>query len=235
MTRQLTRIVTAAQTRLQTNIGKRFSRFVPVAIVSFAVSEAVVVSLVWFGHVTGGLAGLAGWFSGALVSYVLSRWAWERKGRPHLLKETLPFWLVSVGAAIVLSSATHFAGLWATEMNLSHSERTLFVATAYFVANCLTFITRFAIFHYLLFADRGSKSEESLVSAAEAAGAPIPPVAADSAPEPLAAGGLGARRGGSPAWAAGPAGAAERSPGRRPDTDASALDASPLPEPRTRR
>ena len=227
MTRQLTRIVTAAQTRLQTNIGKRFSRFVPVAIVSFAVSEAVVVSLVWFGHVTGGLAGLAGWFSGALVSYVLSRWAWERKGRPHLLKETLPFWLVSVGAAIVLSSATHFAGLWATEMNLSHSERTLFVATAYFVANCLTFITRFAIFHYLLFADRGSRLSGSVVSVAEAAGVPELEDEDPAPSGPLAASGSGARLGGSPSWSEG---AAERSSSRRPSPDRGAL-----PEPGTRR
>src|SRR5499427_4244357 len=154
MTRQLTRIVTAAQTRLQTNIGKRFSRFVPVAIVSFAVSEAVVVSLVWFGHVTGGLAGLAGWFSGALVSYVLSRWAWERKGRPHLLKETLPFWLVSVVAATVLGLTSHYASVWAVSMGHTHWERVLIVDGAYLLANCVTFITRFVIFHYFLFADR---------------------------------------------------------------------------------
>ena len=70
---------------------------------------------------------------------------------------------------------------------------------------------------------------------AEASGTPIPPVEAESGPEPLAAGGLGARRGGSPAWAAGPAGAAERSLGRRLAADVSALDASTLLEPRTRR
>src|SRR5947199_1460965 len=150
MTHQLTSIVTAVQTRLRTNIGKRFSRFVPAAIVSFAVSEAVVVSLVWFGHVTGGLAGLAGWFSGALVSYVLSRWAWERKGRPHLLKETLPFWAVSVGAWIVLGLASHFSSVWANGMGLEHWERVAFVCAAYFVANCLTFVSRFVIFHYVL-------------------------------------------------------------------------------------
>jgi hypothetical protein len=42
-------------------------------------------------------------------------------------------------------------------MNLGHWQRVAVVNGAYFVANCVTFVTRFAIFHYVLFADRGSK------------------------------------------------------------------------------
>lgn len=158
MTLASSRVFTAVRARLRTNVGRRFVRFVPVAIASFAVSETVVFSLVWVGHVTAGLSGLGGWLSGALVSYVLSRWAWERRGRPHLLKETLPFWAVSVGAAVVLSTTSHFAGVWAASIGLSHTQRALFVAGAYFVANCFTFTSRFLIFHYVLFADRGAKA-----------------------------------------------------------------------------
>jgi len=109
---------------------------------------------------TAGKSAVAAWVAGAAVSYVLSRWAWERKGRPNLLKETLPFWIVAVGTAIVLTLTTKWANQRAIAMDMSHAERVLFVGAAYFLANCVTFLTRFLIFHYILFRDRGSKVSE---------------------------------------------------------------------------
>ncbi|MGD0925563.1 MAG: hypothetical protein ABR926_10265 [Streptosporangiaceae bacterium] len=106
---------------------------------------------------TAGVAGFAGWFAGAAVSYVISRWAWERKGRPHLLKETLPFVAVSIGAGIILTLASKFGNHVAMEMGLSGASRVLVADIFYFAANCLTFALRFAIFHFILFADRKAK------------------------------------------------------------------------------
>jgi hypothetical protein len=34
---------------------------------------------------------LLSWFAGAVVSYALTRWTWNRTGRPDMLRETLPF------------------------------------------------------------------------------------------------------------------------------------------------
>ena len=227
MTAASPRIVAVVQRRLRTTVGKRFSRFVLVAIASLASSLLTLSLLIGVFHVSAGLSGVLGAIAGAAVSYVLSRWAWERKGRPHLLKETLPFWLVSLGAWTVLGLTSHYASVWAVSMGHTHWERVLIVDGAYLLANCVTFITRFLIFHYVLFADRGSKLPDSVVSAVEASGTPVP-ADEDSGREPLAAGASGAVRGGSPAWAG--SGAAERSPGRRP-----AADTSALPEPGTRR
>jgi len=227
MTSVLPRIGAAVQSRLRTTVGKRFSRFVLVAIASLGSSLVTLSLLLGVFHLSGGLAGILSAIVGAAVSYVLSRWAWERKGRPHLLKETLPFWLVSLGAWTVLGLTSHYASVWALSMGHTHWERVLIVDGAYLVANCVTFITRFLIFHYFLFADRGSSLPGSMASAVEASGAPVPPAGAEPGPEPLAASGSGARLAGSPAWAGS---AAERSPSRRP-----AADSSALPEPGTRR
>src|SRR5215467_4818808 len=213
MTSVLPRIGAAVQNKLRTTVGKRFSRFVLVAIASFASSILMLNLLLGVFHVSAGLSGVLGAMTGAAVSYVLSRWAWERKGRPHLLKETLPFWLVSLGAWLVLGATSHYASVWALSMGHTHWQRVVIVDGAYLVANCVTFLTRFAIFHYLLFADRGSTLPDSVVSAVEASGTPVP-ADDESGREPLAAGAPGAVRGGSPAWAGN--GAAERSPGRRP-------------------
>jgi putative flippase GtrA len=143
--------------KLRGETGNRFVRFVPVSVAAVAASQITLAILVGVTRLSAGTSAIIASMVGAAVSYVLSRWAWERKGRPNLLKETLPFWLVSVGAWIVLGVASHYASVWAVSMNLGHWQRVAVVNGAYFVANCVTFVTRFAIFHYVLFADRGSK------------------------------------------------------------------------------
>lgn len=140
-----------------TGTGKRFMRFVPVSAAAFLTGQITLAVLVGLVHVTAGTAGLIASMAGAAVSYVLSRWAWERKGRPRVLKETLPFWAVSVGTWIFMGVVSHYAGVWAASANFAHWERTGIINGAFFAANCVTFATRFLILHYLLFADDGSR------------------------------------------------------------------------------
>ena len=231
------RISAAVKSKLQTDVGKRFSRFILVA--TGAVIASQVTLTICLGPVgwTAGKSAVAAWLAGAVVSYVLSRWAWERKGRPNLLKETLPFAIVAIGTAIVLTLTTKWANEQALDMGLSKVQRVLFVDSAYFLANCVTFVTRFLIFHYVLFRDRGAKVSElvSELPASEFPGpAPAPAsTAGDGTPSaPLAAAGSAGRVNGSPVWS-------EASP-RRPAPDEAALSEAALseaalPEPGTRR
>ena len=48
-------------------------------------------------------------------------------------------------------------------MGHSHWEHVAVVNGAYFLANCVTFVARFAIFHYVLFARRGDKAQAAQV------------------------------------------------------------------------
>ncbi len=157
-------------------------RFVPVSLAAVAASQLTLAILVGITRLSAGTSAVIASMAGAAVSYVLSRWAWERKGRPHVLKETLPFWAVSVSAWIVLGVVSHYASMWAVSMGFSHWQRVLVVNTAYLMANCVTFVTRFAIFHYVLFADRGSKGSPGSGRAGTefngAEGEPVPVVAA---------------------------------------------------------
>jgi putative flippase GtrA len=162
--------------RLQTTAGKRFSRFVPVAIAALAASQITLAILVGPLVMTAGKAALIASVVGALVSYLLSRWAWERKGRPDLLRETVPFWLVSFAVWGVLSLTSHYAGAFAKHEHMHHLEKIAVVNGAYLAANCVTFVSRFLIFHYVLFADRRKRA----APVADVAPA-VPP--ADDAPE----------------------------------------------------
>ncbi len=157
MTLGSSRIMAGVQSRIRTPFGKRFGRFLPVSLAALVASQVTLIVCLGPLHLTAGVSGAAGWFAGASVSYVLSRWAWERKGRPHVLKETLPFFVVSIGAGLILTFTAKWANHEALSMGLSHVQRVLFVDAAYFIANCVTFLTRFLIFHYVLFVDRGGK------------------------------------------------------------------------------
>jgi hypothetical protein len=147
----------AVASRLKTSVVRQFTRFALVAIVSLGASE-LTLSVAYLAGATGGLAGLCGWLVGAGTSYLLSRWAWRRKGMPHLLKETLPFWAISIGTAAVLALTSHFASSYAKHHGMSKHQAVVLVALAYLVANFVTFVTRFLIFHFVLFADRGVKA-----------------------------------------------------------------------------
>ncbi|HUJ05048.1 MAG TPA: hypothetical protein VLX31_02950 [Streptosporangiaceae bacterium] len=159
MTNLIDKLPAAVGNRLRTRVSRQFGRFVLVAVAALMASE---VALFLFGAMGlgGGTSGVCAGIVGALVSYVLSRWAWRRKGRPDVRRETLPFWLVSAGAWVVLGLATklghHIAG---TVSPPKTGEWYVIVGSVYFAANCLTFVARFLIFHFFLFADRTGTGE----------------------------------------------------------------------------
>jgi putative flippase GtrA len=156
------------RSRFEGETGRRFLRFVLVALAAVIASQVALIIFLHAG-MTAGLSGGLAAVVGAAVSYVLSRWAWERKGRPHLLKETLPFWIVSVASWIVLGLATKL-GVHLAGPNAPHNLKWhLVVNGTYLCANVLTFAARFLIFHYVLFADRGSSAGEEMPRPASAA------------------------------------------------------------------
>ncbi len=166
------------QRKARSKLGIRFGRFTIAAAAAFATTELVLTICAGPLQLSATWASLIAWFSGALVSYVLSRWAWKRKGRPNLLKETLPFWVVSAMVVAILWVATKFAYHAAAWMGLTGAARVLFVDLVYGVANLGTFLLRFLFFHYVLFA--GSAAADAPAVAEEAL------ASTDPGPEPFA-------------------------------------------------
>jgi putative flippase GtrA len=155
--------------KARSKLGIRFGRFTIAALAAFAMTEVVLTICAGPLDLTATWASLISWFSGALVSYALIRWAWKQKGRPSLLKEILPFWIVSAMVVAILTVATKFGYHAASWMNLHGAERVLFVDAVYGAANVGTFLLRFLFFHYVLFAasvvqDPPGAAEEALAS-----------------------------------------------------------------------
>jgi putative flippase GtrA len=169
------------RSRFEGETGKRFARFLLVALAAVVSSQVALVVFLDAAHMTAGISGVLAGVVGAVVSYVLSRWAWERKGRPHVLKETLPFWIVSVAAWIVLGLATKLGVHMAASIPHHSLKWHLVVNGTYLGANILTFLARFVIFHYVLFAERGSSAGAELPTPAS-----LPEALAETMEEPAA-------------------------------------------------
>jgi putative flippase GtrA len=148
-------------------------------------SQVALSLLLGPGHQTAGFSGGVAAVIGAGVSYVLSRWAWERKGRPDLLRETLPFWLVSVVVWVLLAYAAKLGVHFAATMHLHGIKRIAVADGTYFLANCVTFLLRFLLFHYVLFATPRSPREPA---AQQAEAVDAAPRGAASADDPAVAG-----------------------------------------------
>jgi putative flippase GtrA len=206
--------------KLRSHGGRRLVRFAPAAVLALCATQLTYFVL-QVAHVTAGIAGAAGWLAGAVVSYMVSRWAWERKGRPHLLKETLPFVAVSLCVGVILTSASKYAHYQARALGLHGWEEVLFAQGLYLAANCMTFILRFLIFHYVLFADRGSKAGEASESAPLTRSGPV----TGSAPYAMASSGNGS----APASGSAPAN------GSGPSEDTGPIGGPSAADPRARR
>src|SRR5271165_1646761 len=164
--------------KARSKLGIRFGRFAVAAISAFATSEITYTICAGPLALSSTKATLVGWFSGVVVSYLLSRWAWERKGRPNLLRETVPFCVVSAIVIVVLELADKYLGYHpASWWHLHGTERALYLAAVYAVANLFTFLVRFLFFHYVLFA--GSPGKPGPAAAEEAV------ASADPGPEPF--------------------------------------------------
>ena len=171
------RLDTPQSGKARGKLGKRFGRFAIAAVAAFVTTEVVLTICVGPLNLTATWAGLISWFSGALVSYVLSRWAWKRKGRPNLLRETLPFRIVSAMVIVVLTLATKFGYHSSGWLHLHGAKRVLYIDAVAGVANVGTFVLRFLFFHYVLFA--GSTGHAGPDAAEEAL------VSTDPGPEPF--------------------------------------------------
>src|SRR5215475_11250471 len=141
--------------RLGDEGARRFVRFVAAALAAVLTSQIVLGLLTGpFDLNSAGAAGVIAAVVAALVSYLMSRWAWERKGKPDLLRETLPFWAISLAVWVILGATSHYASVWAHSMGYTHLMKHVIVQGAYFLMNCVTFVARFLIFHFVLFAGR---------------------------------------------------------------------------------
>jgi putative flippase GtrA len=150
------RLFTVLRRKIRGTLGTRFARFAGAAAGALTATEVALTVCTGVLHLTATPAALISWFAGAVVSYGLSRWAWNRKGKPDVLRETIPFWAISGLVIVLLTLANKLGYHSAGWLHLTGAKHVLWVDFVWLVANFGTFLLRFAVFHFVLFTDRAA-------------------------------------------------------------------------------
>jgi hypothetical protein len=158
--------------RLRGVLGLPFARFAGAAFAALTATEVTLTICNGVFRLTSTPAALLSWFAGAVVSYTLSRWAWNRTGRPDVLRETIPFWAISLAVIAVLTLASKLGYHSAAWLHLTGAGHVLWVDFVWLLANLGTFLLRFAIFHYVLFSERPAAHRRPAPDAPPAAAHP---------------------------------------------------------------
>jgi putative flippase GtrA len=130
-----------------TGLVGRVLRYGAGSVVATVCSE--VTFLLVYGVLSAGTtwASVTGWLAGAVPNYWLNRsWAWERRGRPSLTREVVPYVgvvLVTLGLAVAVTSAVD---AWLAASQLPHSARTTLTGAAFLGVYAVVFVLRFLLF-----------------------------------------------------------------------------------------
>lgn len=140
-----------------------FARYGAGSLVALGCSELVLIGSYGYLHAGARTAAILAWLAGAVPNYILNRrWAWRRSGRAALLRETLPYWGITLGTAAVAVLATGIADDWIRRRVGERGEESVLLAAVYLAAYGVIFVLKFVLFDGLVFS-RGSAERAAAV------------------------------------------------------------------------
>jgi putative flippase GtrA len=129
-------------------------------VVAFITSAVVLfVCLSWFnlGAIT---ATVIAFFAGAIPNWVLNRrWAWEKRGREGVVKETTLYVIVSVIALVASSATDKFTAVEAAHLRNALAKSVL-VTFAYMFSVVVLTGLKYVAYDRLVFVDRSAPRGE---------------------------------------------------------------------------
>jgi putative flippase GtrA len=144
----------------RTHQGKKLIRFTSVSVISTVVSQGLILILFgitrWMGVIEATVVANS---LATIPAYNLNRrWTWGKSGRSHLVKEVLPFWVMSalgiagsfffsLGAKAIVDG-TYFVH---HGHHLHHLVATLIVMAANFVAFGIFWVLKLLVFNRIFY------------------------------------------------------------------------------------
>lgn len=134
---------------------RRFSRYTAGSVVAFGTSNLTFLVLYGLGWTSPQVASVLAFAAGIPVNYVLNRrWAWQRRGRPALRAEVLPYGGV-VGLSVVAAAVgTWAADRWLQSVGLPRAVEVLLVDATFIAINGGLFLAKYVLLDRLVFRDR---------------------------------------------------------------------------------
>ncbi|MHB1504140.1 MAG: GtrA family protein [Acidimicrobiales bacterium] len=129
--------------------GKKLFRYAMVSVISTGVAQFTLFMV--FGVLRVWSAVPSNVFANAVAtvpSYYLNRnWAWGKSGRSHVLREVLPFWVLSFAGMTLSIVTVGIAQDWGHSEHFGHLELSVMVNGANLLAFALLWVLKFMIFN----------------------------------------------------------------------------------------
>ena len=140
----------------------RLWRYGAGSVVAFVTSEvalAICFSGLHFGATT---SAVVAFFAGAIPNWVLNRrWAWQKRGREGVGRETTLYLTVSVINLVLSTGATKLTAELST--HASQLARDLLVSASYTFSIVVLTIVKYFVYDRFVFVDRGPRSSRHQV------------------------------------------------------------------------
>jgi len=154
--------------------SKKLAKYASVSIISTVVSQVTLLIVYGALHLMPAVwANLVANVVATPPSYYLNRkWVWGKRGRSHIMREIVPFWVLGFCGLALSSLTVYGAEQFAKHHDLSHALTSLLVNAASLFAFALLWVVKFVIYQRLFHVDPVEHPDESdLVEAGGPAGA----------------------------------------------------------------
>jgi len=146
------RTISTLRARASTPTGKKAIRYSLVSVIAVCVSQSVFITVFGLLHWTARDSAMFSTAVGAVPSYYLNRhWAWGKKGRSHLWREIVPFWVLAFISLAFSAWASDTAEGYVHSHDIDGLAKTVIVTGAYFGSFALLWVGKFIIFNKILF------------------------------------------------------------------------------------
>jgi putative flippase GtrA len=136
-------------------LGYRLGTFAAGSVAATVVSQLTLTGMYWLFGASATMAAAVAFTAGAIPNFIVSwRWTWRRKGRPELVRELMPYVLVSIGSLIVTSALTTWGDKLVSPLMAGKGEQTIALAVVYFGSNGLLFLVKFVLLDRVLSTSR---------------------------------------------------------------------------------
>jgi putative flippase GtrA len=109
-------------------------------------SEVVLVTCYGILGLAPAASSTIAWVAGAVPNYWLNRtWTWQRRGRPSLRHEVLPYVVIILATLLLAAVVTAGVDAWLRGLDISGTVRTSAVAGAFLGVYVIMFVVRYLL------------------------------------------------------------------------------------------
>jgi putative flippase GtrA len=126
--------------------ARRLSTYTAGSVIAAACSELVLVVCYAGLHLAPAVSSTLAWVGGAVPNYWLNRrWTWQRRGRPSLRGEVLPYAAIILATLLLAALVTKGVDAWLRDADVSGTTRTVAVAVAFAAVYVVMFAVRYLL------------------------------------------------------------------------------------------